>query len=360
MGGQQYLHHLVDQFHTWVAERRGNVTKHLQTDVHHLLLSPRYKSESSASVFHKENFNFSFQLTAVKSKAVKNNDICWQVVPVLKKSGFFKIQFGMTSAVNMEKPKINIFLEEFISVDWKIETCWTLNSSQVFGKNIKPDFVQLFTCRLEMPVAVMTPNMIRNIPPSTGVGMVVKMAPILPSIPIRIMKTPLRRITVRLPTCHTNKQFVYFADLLVLMKSPTSSVCPSSVQVAYGSRFTRAYLLETATWKLPSYEIMQYEWILPWWYPGQPHSHWTRWCHCLCQKPLPGKSRPLQRQCPCWWRASGEEGTLTAWRTHGSRPRTLPWSILFQPSCQKRLPGSPLACPIDLREESKLWLLNGP
>lgn len=98
-----------------------------------------------------------------------------------------------------------------------------------------------------MPVAVMTPNMIRNIPPSTGVGMVVKMAPILPNIPIRIMKTPLRRITVRLPTCHTNKQIVYFADLLVLMKSPTSSVCPSSVQVAYGSKFTRAYLLETAT-----------------------------------------------------------------------------------------------------------------
>lgn len=93
------------------------MSKHLQTDVHHLLLSPRYKSESSASVFHKENFNFSCQLTAVKSKAVKNNDICWQVVPVLKKSGFFKIQFGMTSAVNMEKPKINIFLEEFISVD---------------------------------------------------------------------------------------------------------------------------------------------------------------------------------------------------------------------------------------------------
>lgn len=47
------------------------MSKHLQTDVHHLLLSPRHKSESSASVFHEENFNFSCQLTTVKVKAVE-------------------------------------------------------------------------------------------------------------------------------------------------------------------------------------------------------------------------------------------------------------------------------------------------
>lgn len=76
----------------------------------------------------------------------------------------------------------------------------------------------LFTCRLDIPAAVMTPNMIMNMPPSTGVGMVVKIAPILPNIPIKSMKIPLRRITIRLPTCQTNKWFeMCFADLLVLL-----------------------------------------------------------------------------------------------------------------------------------------------
>lgn len=65
----------------------------------------------------------------------------------------------------------------------------------------KKDLARLFTCRLEIPAAPMTPNMIMNIPPITGVGMVVKIAPIFPRIPIKIMTNPLRRITVRLPTC---------------------------------------------------------------------------------------------------------------------------------------------------------------
>ena len=43
---------------------------------------------------------------------------------------------------------------------------------------------------------------------------------------------------------------------------------------------------------------------------------------------------------------------------HGSRPRTPPWSILFQPSCQAHLPGSQLASPIDLSDERNWWLLD--
>ena len=41
------------------------------------------------------------------------------MVPVWRKPGFFIIQFGMVSAENMENPKINIVLEEFMSVDFK-------------------------------------------------------------------------------------------------------------------------------------------------------------------------------------------------------------------------------------------------
>lgn len=96
---------------------------------------------------------------------------------------------------------------------WRNSCLWTVKRDEsetfwVVAKHletnwlkIKSHFMPLFTCRLEMPAAVMTPNMMRNIPPITGVGMVVKMAPILPSSPIKIMNTPLRRITIRLPTC---------------------------------------------------------------------------------------------------------------------------------------------------------------
>lgn len=35
--------------------------------------------------------------------------------PVFKTAGFFIIQFGMTSPVNIEKPKIKMLREEFIS-----------------------------------------------------------------------------------------------------------------------------------------------------------------------------------------------------------------------------------------------------
>lgn len=59
----------------------------------------------------------------------------------------------------------------------------------------------LFTCKLETPAALMTPNMIMNIPPTTGSGMVVKTALIFPKIPIKTMKIPLVKITTLLPTC---------------------------------------------------------------------------------------------------------------------------------------------------------------
>lgn len=40
--------------------------------------------------------------------------------PVFMISGFFIIQFGMTSPVNIEKPKIKMFREEFISTYYKV------------------------------------------------------------------------------------------------------------------------------------------------------------------------------------------------------------------------------------------------
>lgn len=57
------------------------------------------------------------------------------------------------------------------------------------------------TCRLEIPTAVMTPNITRNMPPITGVGMVAKAAPIFPNRPIRSSKQPAATITILLPTC---------------------------------------------------------------------------------------------------------------------------------------------------------------
>lgn len=62
-----------------------------------------------------------------------------------------------------------------------------------------------FTCKLETPAALMTPNITRNIPPTTGSGMVVKMAATLPKIPIKTIKAPLVKITILLPTCQMNK-----------------------------------------------------------------------------------------------------------------------------------------------------------
>lgn len=52
--------------------------------------------------------------------------------------------------------------------------------------------------KLYRGATVITPNTTKIIPPSTGVGMVVKMAPSLPIIPIKIINTPL---TALLPTC---------------------------------------------------------------------------------------------------------------------------------------------------------------
>lgn len=46
------------------------------------------------------------------------------------------MKFGMTSAVNMEKPKTNIFLEEFMSVDCKMtRVSKTHNSDKARGNN---------------------------------------------------------------------------------------------------------------------------------------------------------------------------------------------------------------------------------
>lgn len=135
------------------------------------------------------------------------------IEPVWRKPGFFTIQFGMARAEKMENPKINIVLEEFMSVDLTrkhVSLIWQhffgrkrSHSSSCWGGGGR------FTCRLEIPVAVMTPNMTINIPPTTGSGMVVNTALILPKTPSKIMKTPLRRITRLLPTCQTEMWLVF-------------------------------------------------------------------------------------------------------------------------------------------------------
>ena len=63
--------------------------------------------------------------------------------------------------------------------------------------------VLCLTWRLEIPTAVMTPNITRNMPPITGVGMVANAAPIFPNMPIRSSTQPAATITTLLPTCST-------------------------------------------------------------------------------------------------------------------------------------------------------------
>lgn len=47
-----------------------------------------------------------------------------------------------------------------------------------------------YTCRLEIPTAATMPNMIRNIPPMTGSGIVIKTALNLPKSPKMIIRSP--------------------------------------------------------------------------------------------------------------------------------------------------------------------------
>lgn len=121
----------------------------------------------------------------------------------------------MTSAENKENPKINMVLEEFMSVNFKMRQV-RLSPSKIF-KNQMTSYIALFflTCKLETPAALMTPNITINIPPITGSGIVVKTAPILPKTPIKTIKTPLVKITILLPTCQiTNRRFALKIALL--------------------------------------------------------------------------------------------------------------------------------------------------
>lgn len=61
------------------------------------------------------------------------------------------------------------------------------------------------TCRLEMPTAVMIPNITRYMPPITGLGMVANAAPIFPKTPMRSSTQPAATITILLPTCSTQE-----------------------------------------------------------------------------------------------------------------------------------------------------------
>lgn len=53
------------------------------------------------------------------------------ILPVSRKVGFFMIQFGITSAENMEKPNIKIFRGEFISVDCHVRC---VSKTQIVAK----------------------------------------------------------------------------------------------------------------------------------------------------------------------------------------------------------------------------------
>lgn len=120
--------------------------------------------------------------------------------PVFKISGFFIIQFGMTSPVNIEKPKIKMLREEFISAYCKEISKVSFCHCDIVKCHTTQ--VKYFsTCRFETPTAAIIPNITKNIPPMTGVGIVLKMAPIFPNNPIMTMMTPLATITMRLPTC---------------------------------------------------------------------------------------------------------------------------------------------------------------
>ena len=66
--------------------------------------------------------------------------------------------------------------------------------------------VPFLTWRLEIPTAVMTPNITRNMPPITGVGMVANAAPIFPNMPIRSSTQPATTITILLPTCSIQEE----------------------------------------------------------------------------------------------------------------------------------------------------------
>lgn len=62
------------------------------------------------------------------------------------------------------------------------------------------------TCRLEIPTAVIMPNITRNMPPMTGVGMLANIAPTFPKTPLRSMVQAPAMITMRLPTWGKRKR----------------------------------------------------------------------------------------------------------------------------------------------------------
>lgn len=70
--------------------------------------------------------------------------------------------------------------------------------------------IRVCTCKLETPAAEMTPNITMNIPPITGDGIVVNIAPTLPKTPMTTIKTPLATITMRLPTYKKSQEKASF------------------------------------------------------------------------------------------------------------------------------------------------------
>lgn len=60
--------------------------------------------------------------------------------------------------------------------------------------------LNVFTWRLDTPTAAITPNITRNMPPMTGSGIVIKIAPNFPKIPRMIIRIPAVWRTNLLPT----------------------------------------------------------------------------------------------------------------------------------------------------------------
>lgn len=140
--------------------------------------------------------------------------------PVLIMPGFEWNQVGSTRPLKVEKPRIRRFLEEFKSTYCKkrneIQKKQTLsmyfirwsrpeiqfynNEMKMYENSIK------YTCRLEIPTAATMPNMMRNIPPMTGSGIVIKTALNLPKSPKMIIRSPAVWSTNLLPTWHTMYQ----------------------------------------------------------------------------------------------------------------------------------------------------------
>lgn len=160
----------------------------------------------------------------------------------------------------------------------------------------------------------------------TGVGIVLKMAPIFPNNPIKIIMTPLATITIRLPTCKKIYQL-------------SSFLCATSTVVVYFK------------WR------KKFNSFSPLWCPVHLHSHYKKWFHCLCPRPRPTGSPDPQSQSLYWLHVWVEVEHHLTWHKHGSHLLIQSWRLWFLPGFLTPLLDSQLVSPTDL--EVKIhWIMN--